>query len=29
MVDLNKFVLLLRKGVYPYDYMDSSGFRSC
>ena len=21
--DLNKFVLLLRKGVYPYDYMDS------
>ena len=27
--DLNKFVLLLRKGVYPYDYMDSSGFRSC
>ena len=27
--DLNKSVLLLRKGVYPYDYMDSSGFRSC
>ena len=27
--DLNKFVLLLRKGVYPYDYMDSSRFRSC
>ena len=22
--DLNKFVLLLRKGVYPYEYMDSS-----
>ena len=21
--DLNKFVLLLRKGVYPYQYMDS------
>ena len=21
--DLNKFVMLLRKGVYPYDYMDS------
>ena len=21
--DLNKFVLFLRKGVYPYDYMDS------
>ena len=21
--DLNKFVLLLRKGVYPYKYMDS------
>ena len=21
--DLNKFSLLLRKGVYPYDYMDS------
>ena len=21
--DLNKFILLLRKGVYPYDYMDS------
>ena len=21
--DLNKFVLLLRKGVYPYGYMDS------
>ena len=22
--DLNKFVLLIRKGVYPYEYMDSS-----
>ena len=21
--DLNKFILLLRKGVYPYQYMDS------
>ena len=21
--DLNKFILLLRKGVYPYGYMDS------
>ena len=21
--DLNKFVLMLRKGVYPYEYMDS------
>ena len=20
--DLNKFILLLRKGVYPYEYMD-------
>ena len=20
--DLNKFVMLLRKGVYPYEYMD-------
>ena len=23
--DLNKFVLLLRKGLYPYEYMDSWG----
>ena len=21
--DLNKFILLLRKGIYPYEYMDS------
>ena len=21
--DINKFVLLLRKGIYPYEYMDS------
>ena len=21
--DLNKFIFLLRKGVYPYEYMDS------
>ena len=21
--DLNKFILLLRKGAYPYEYMDS------
>ena len=21
--DLNKFVMLLRKGVYPYEYVDS------
>ena len=21
-IDLNKFILLLRKGVYPYEYMD-------
>ena len=23
--DLNKFFLLLRKSVYPYEYMDTSG----
>ena len=23
--DLNKFILLLRKGIYPYEYMDSQG----
>ena len=23
--DINKFILLLRKGVYPYKYMDSWG----
>ena len=23
--DLNKFILLLRKGIYPYEYMDSWG----
>ena len=23
--DINKFVMLLRKGVYPYEYMDSWG----
>ena len=22
-IDLNKFILMLRKGVYPYEYMDS------
>ena len=22
-VDLNKFILLLKMGVYPYEYMDS------
>ena len=22
--DINKFILFLRKGVYPYEYMDSS-----
>ena len=22
--DINKFILLLRKGIYPYEYMDSS-----
>ena len=21
--DINKFIMLLRKGVYPYEYMDS------
>ena len=21
--DINKFILLLRKGIYPYEYMDS------
>ena len=24
-IDINKFILLLRKGLYPYEYMDDWG----